>query len=118
MFWADSKGEKYRAHHETEGIYDRFLADLFTLAEDVFANQYLPVMTAEHTDEKALIRALKHKKNKCTVSLFAHNGHKADYPLVEKALLNSTLFRLESQCASGMAKISYTWKVLGKYEEI
>lgn len=59
---------------------------------------------------------MKSKNNKCVISLFAHNGHKANYPIVEKALLESPLFRLEGQCASGMAKISYTYKVMGKYE--
>lgn len=51
------------------------------------------------------------------MSLFAHNGHKADYPLIEKTLLNSDLFTLEKQCASGMAKISYTWKVMGDFSD-
>ena len=51
----------------------------------------------------------ENKDYKCIISLVAHNGHKADYPLIMKSLLNDKRYTLISQCASGMAKISYKY---------
>jgi hypothetical protein len=106
----------YIAHHQVEGIYNAFIDGLYKMAGDVYTNQYVPELMEEIQCEKKVLKAMKSKKNKCVISLFAHNGHKADYPIVEKALLETPLFRLEGQCASGMAKISYTYKVLGEFE--
>lgn len=49
---------------------------------------------------------------KLVINIMAHNGFKADYPIFEKALLESKLFTLTSQCASGMAKISYSFEMV------
>lgn len=37
------------------------------------------------------------------ISMGAHNGFKADFPIFKKALLNDLRFTLTKQCASGMA---------------
>lgn len=47
--------------------------------------------------------------SKCNVLLVAHNMSRADYPVIQKALLEDKRLTLVGQCASGMAKISYTY---------
>jgi hypothetical protein len=115
MFFGD---DQYLCHLSHEGIYDSFINNLYKMADEIFLNQYCPEMGQQKfKNEKEMVKAMQTKSQfKCVISLFAHNGHKADYPLVEKTLLESSLFRMEGQCASGMAKISYTYKVMGKYE--
>lgn len=48
--------------------------------------------------------------------MVAHCGHKADYPILEKSMLEDARFKCISQCASGMAKISYTYELVENRE--
>lgn len=45
------------------------------------------------------------KNKQITLQIYAHNGFKADWPLVEKYLLNDSRFEEPNQCASGQAVI-------------
>jgi hypothetical protein len=56
---------------------------LLKVSRDIFEKDFLPEVQAD-----------KKSKNRindipCYIHLVAHNGHKADYPLVEKFLLNN-----------------------------
>jgi hypothetical protein len=52
-----------------------------------------------------------HQQGDVNVFFCAHNMARADYPVIQKALLDDKRIILTGQCASGMAKISYTYQI-------
>jgi hypothetical protein len=45
---------------------------------------------------------------------FAHNGFKADFPLIQKILLNDRRFTLKNMCQTGMQVINNEFEVCDK----
>lgn len=124
--------DQYLTHLSHEGIYDAFIAHLFASVEHVYDTTFAPEFAAKWREENAAKSGKKRvtgeqqqreaistdmRSTRMTLNIFAHNGHKCDYPIVEKALLNSSLFQMVGQCASGMAKISYTYRVMGRFSQ-
>lgn len=79
----------YRSHLSHENIYGQFINDMIKVAREIRGEQ----------------------KGAVNVFFVAHNMARADYPVIQKALLEDPRITLTGQCASGMAKISYTYTI-------
>lgn len=76
-----------------EDIYNRFLTELYNTSAYIYEHEFIPDFENKKSESKSIVGKNKnHKNTDCIVNIFAHNGHKADYPMVVKALLNSDLF--------------------------
>lgn len=85
----------YRECLDHEDIYNRFITELYNTAAYIYEHEFIPDFQAKKSEPNSSIGLTKKPKNTdCFVNIFAHNGHKADYPIVVKALLNSDLFLL------------------------
>lgn len=51
------------------------------------------------------------KKRSVTVNMVAHNAFRADYPLIEKVLLECDLLTRSRQVETGMCKILHAYKI-------
>jgi hypothetical protein len=83
----------YKCYLQHENIYKQFIDDMIDTAHEI----------RDQTSSSS--------EAKVNILFVAHNMSRADYPVIQKALLDDKRITLTGQCASGMAKISYTYRI-------